>query len=200
MIEWIQTGFGSVIGFIELLQLITISKDYAFIVLHTLQLITTRKDYAFLLHTSLITIGHTRSSQSVPVFSSRCLVAASNGRRSPSSGFPNCPRAQPPASHSNRSQQLNPSGFLTHEVEVMLRPTVRRPVCLGVKHPSGDQDQIFITASCGFVDAGRRLWGEDGSFTIAAGPRQRNHSRFRVPRDSRPYFTVSNSRLPNVEG
>jgi hypothetical protein len=34
------------------------------------------------------------------------------------------------------------------------------------------------------------------SFTTAAGPRQRNHSRVRVPWDSRPYFTVSYSRLP----
>jgi hypothetical protein len=33
------------------------------------------------------------------------------------------------------------------------------------------------------------------SFTIAAGPRQRSHSRVRVPRDSRPYFTVPDSRL-----
>jgi hypothetical protein len=33
------------------------------------------------------------------------------------------------------------------------------------------------------------------SFTIAAGPRQRSHSCDRVPRDSRPYFTVSDSRL-----
>jgi hypothetical protein len=32
-------------------------------------------------------------------------------------------------------------------------------------------------------------------FTIAAGPRQRSHSRIRVPWDSRPYFTVSYSRL-----
>jgi hypothetical protein len=34
------------------------------------------------------------------------------------------------------------------------------------------------------------------SFTIAAGPHQRRHSRVRVQWDSWPYFTVSDSRLP----
>jgi hypothetical protein len=39
---------------------------------------------------TVLTVLHTRSSQRV--FTSRCLVAASNGGRSPSSGFPNCLR------------------------------------------------------------------------------------------------------------
>jgi hypothetical protein len=34
------------------------------------------------------------------------------------------------------------------------------------------------------------------TFTIAAGSRQRSYSRVRVPWDSRPYFTVSDLRLP----
>jgi hypothetical protein len=38
------------------------------------------------------------------------------------------------------------------------------------------------------------------SFTIAVGPRQRSHSRAWVPRDSWPYFTLSDSRLPQPEG
>jgi hypothetical protein len=37
-------------------------------------------------------------------------------------------------------------------------------------------------------------------FTIAAGPRQRNHSCARVPQESWPYFTTSDSRLPQPGG
>jgi hypothetical protein len=38
------------------------------------------------------------------------------------------------------------------------------------------------------------------SFTIAAGPREHSHSRVRVPQHSWPYFTVSDSRLPQPGG
>jgi hypothetical protein len=71
--------------------------------------------------------------------------------------------------------------------------SVSQSVYLGIKH------QIFITVGqlrvcwCG----GRFLWLEDGSVIYnCCWPRQRRHSRVRVPRDSRSYFTVSDSRLP----
>jgi hypothetical protein len=90
---------------------------------------------------------------------------------------------------------------------LMLRPTVSRPVgqsasrpvCLGIKHPSGAYDQIFYFCQtvAGLLIRGALSDERMGlSFTIAAGLRQRSHSRIRVPWDSRPYFTVSDSRLP----
>jgi hypothetical protein len=84
----------------------------------------------------------------------------------------------------------------------MLRPTVSRPVCLGVKHPSGAYDQIFITVrQLRGCNVGRSLWRRTGlPFTIAAGSRQRTHSWDQVQRDSWPYFTVSDSRLPQHGG
>jgi hypothetical protein len=81
--------------------------------------------------------------------------------------------------------------FCQVKVKIILRPTVSRPVCLGIKQPSGAYDQIFITVRHLRVCSYRALSDERTglSFTIAAGHRQRSHSRVRVPWDSWPYFT-----------
>jgi hypothetical protein len=71
--------------------------------------------------------------------------------------------------------------ILSLSLNLMLRPTVSRPVCLGIKHPSGAYDQILIT-----VRMLRVCWCGALSLT-----------RVRVCRwDSWPYFTDSDSRPP----
>jgi hypothetical protein len=84
-------------------------------------------------------------------------------------------------------------------LSLILRPTFSRPVCLGIKHPSGAYVQIFSTAdSYGLVLCGAPSLDETTglSFLIAAGPCQRSFSLIRVPWNSRPYFTVSDLTLP----
>jgi hypothetical protein len=81
----------------------------------------------------------------------------------------------------------------------MLGPTVSRLSVSWNKAPIWGLRPDFYYCQ---TIAGLLMWGAlsdermDLSFTIAAGPRQRSHSQVRVPWDSRPYFTVSDSRLP----
>jgi hypothetical protein len=60
------------------------------------------------------------------VCTSSCLVAASNGGHSPSSGFPNCPRPHLPASHFSQLQ-LSPDSITTQSQNFLktggLQPT-----------------------------------------------------------------------------
>jgi hypothetical protein len=66
----------------------------------------------------------------------------------------------------------------------MLRPTVSRPVCLGMKNPSVAYRQtIEGLLMCGALSDERT----GPSFTVAAGLRQRSHFRVRVLWDSWPY-------------
>jgi hypothetical protein len=73
------------------------------------------------------------------------------------------------------------------KTKVTLRPTVSRPVYLGIKHPSGGRrpDFYYCQTVVGFWTCGVLSDERTGlSFTIAAGLLQRSRSRVPVPQDS----------------
>jgi hypothetical protein len=92
---------------------------------------------------------------------------------------------------------------LSLSLSPMLRPMiVGHSVLKQSTHLGLTARSSFMSDSCGFVDVGRSL---SLSFVITAGPRQRIHSRVRVPLYSRPYYRFSattldlTSREPNTE-
>jgi hypothetical protein len=93
----------------------------------------------------------------------------------------------------------------TIPVKVTLRLTVSQSVSKSwCRAPFGAHDQILIIIYYRLTVTVLFLWGalsderSDLSFVYAAGPCQRSLSRVRVPWDSRPYFPVSELRLPRV--
>jgi hypothetical protein len=87
-------------------------------------------------------------------------------------------------------------------LEVNLRLTVSRPVCLGIRHSSGTRDQFFFLLEisfrrCGFVICSALSDEKTGVIycTIASGPCQSNHSWVEVPQNS-GHILLSHLRLP----
>jgi hypothetical protein len=87
-------------------------------------------------------------------------------------------------------------------VKVTLHPAVyRQSVRPGVK-PLETHDQYFFNRTLAVIVLMLHpLWWQDGSVIyICCWSCQRSHSQVGVPRDSWPYFTVSDSRLPQPGG
>jgi hypothetical protein len=100
-------------------------------------------------------------------------------------------------SHSLDAVELSVQILYNPEVKITLRPTVSQSVNLGVEPHSGLMTRyllLFDTVLLLWVGLSDERTGL--SFLYAAGPWQRSLSRVRVPCDSRPYFTVSDLRLP----
>jgi hypothetical protein len=135
------------------------------------------------LHTLQITTAHTKSSPACCDFSSRFLVTVSNSGDSSASAFTSLHAG----SQLRRLSLLLTDSFTTLRslffFSVSLRLVVyRQSFRLGDKPLEVPSDERMGL-----------------SFTIAAGTRQRSHSRVRVPRYSL-HFTVSDSRLPQPGG
>jgi hypothetical protein len=87
---------------------------------------------------------------------------------------------------------------LSVSLSLMLRPMVSQPVCLGIKHRSWTYDQILITVRqlqvcwCGVLSLTRgRVSRLQLLLVFASAVILGSESR-----NSRPYFTLSDSRLP----
>jgi hypothetical protein len=95
-----------------------------------------------------------------------CLVAASNVGRSLPPGSRTVPSLRYLLLQLSTGCLSADSLYLLTDivrVKVILRPTVSRPVYLGVKPHLRPKTRILLLSdSCGFVDVGHHFWREDG--------------------------------------
>jgi hypothetical protein len=105
----------------ELLQIIIVTCIDCGFISSFIGFLATTRDNA--LHMAI-----THTSVNSHFFTIRCLVAASNGIRSPSSGFPNCPWPRLPAYIGDSSQHLNRSSSL---IDSQLHSLLRILLLLG---------------------------------------------------------------------
>jgi hypothetical protein len=136
------------------------------------------------------------------------LASGFQGRTFHCLWFPELPQPKLLASNNNGSQRLNPRCSLTHSLTNSSetkskfcydRRSVGQSVFVSSTHRGLTTRFLLLTV------AGLLMWGalsdeRTGLQFTTADPRQRSHSWVRVPRDSWPYFTVSNSRLPQPGG
>jgi hypothetical protein len=147
-------------------------------------------------HNLQLTTAHSKPSKFVTLSPSRSMVTASNtGDSSASelmslrSGEYSTTQLLPPVdklpgwrpSHTNLQVFASHTPLqLTIALSLILRPTVSRPVCLGIKHPSGAYrpDFYYCQTVAGLLMCGALSDEKAGlPFTITDGPRHRNHIR-----------------------
>jgi hypothetical protein len=146
-----------IIGFIEHLQKVTTNNFDSLTELQTPKIVVNCSTFIFF-----------------SVFTSRCLVAASNDGRSSCSEFSNYPRPQLPTSHShNCNSQPKSKSKLCYD-----RRSVGQSVLVSSTHLWFMTTFSLLSDSYGFVLSDERT---GLPFTIAAGPRQRSYSWVRVP-------------------
>jgi hypothetical protein len=163
---WLDTGFQLVIGFIGFLETIIKIHYSALANSRTLRFtIAFTESYIFALGVATQRLP-TRGASSARV----AIVSQQPQTRtcpSPSELINSTPESQ------SQSYVTTDGQSASHSVKPHLGPNTRF---------------LLLSDSCGFL-----VWGVLSDertrplFTIAAGPRQRSHSRVRVPKDSRPW-------------